>query len=354
MGYRSKIIALMSGASLAALAAPAFAQAADPAAEAAVEEVVVTGSRIARTTFETPTPVTAVTEQQLEAKAASTVVELLRDVPALRPNQIQGGGRSIGVSNFNMRSLGASRTLVLLDGQRLMDTSPVGGFDVNVIPAPLISRVEIVTAGASSVYGSDAVTGVVNVILSNNLDGGKAEFQYGISSRGDQETVTASLALGDTFHEDRGRFLFAASYTDRPEILYQGAPWVGRRRRHPDPQRRLHGHQRPVPATHRAGRDPVADDHGRGDHHHQPGGPQHPVRPQRPAEPVPAGDQRGHRLDAGRRGPDDPARLRRDHPLGQPAERVRPGDLRHHPGHRGADRPAGVPVARGIDEQLQL
>ncbi|MBL8555603.1 MAG: TonB-dependent receptor [Phenylobacterium sp.] len=224
MANRSQFFMLLAGVSAAAVATSAMAQdAAAPAAgEAALDEVVVTGSRIARTTFETPTPVTAISEKQLEAKAASTVVELLRDIPALRPNQIQGGGRSIGVSNFNMRGLGSSRTLVLLDGQRLLDSSPVGGFDVNVIPAPLITRVEIVTAGVSSVYGSDAVTGVVNVILNNKLDGGKADIQYGVSSRGDSETVTASLALGGKFHDGRGRVVFAASYLDRPDILYQG------------------------------------------------------------------------------------------------------------------------------------
>lgn len=222
-----RALMLLAGASAIAFAGPVLAQtaaapAAEPAETSSLDEVVVTGSRIARTTFETPTPVTAVTEKQLEAKAATTVVDLLRDIPALRPNQIQGGGRSIGVSNFNMRGLGPSRTLVLLDGQRLMDSSPVAGFDVNVLPAPLISRMEIVTAGASSVYGSDAVTGVVNVILNSTLEGGKLDAQYNVSTRGDQEQVTASVAFGTRFHEDRGRFVFAASYTDRPDILYQG------------------------------------------------------------------------------------------------------------------------------------
>src|SRR5688500_3809734 len=131
---QSRVLTLLAGVSAIAFAGPALAQATAGTGEAAVDEVVVTGSRIARTTFETPTPVTAVTEKELEAKAATTVVDLLRDIPALRPNQIQGGGRSIGVSNFNMRGLGSSRTLVLLDGQRLMDSSPLAGFDVNVLP----------------------------------------------------------------------------------------------------------------------------------------------------------------------------------------------------------------------------
>lgn len=196
----------------------------------ALEAIVVTGSRIARTgTFETPTPVTAIGAEQLEAKAATTVIDLLRDVPALRPNRISGGGRSIGSSNFNMRSLGPTRTLVLLDGERLMDSSPVGGFDLNVIPAPLIERIDIVTAGVSSVYGSDAVTGVVNVVLNDQLSGGKFDAQYNTSTHGDKESVSTSMAYGGGFAGDRGRFIVAASYLDSPDILYQGARDWGRR-----------------------------------------------------------------------------------------------------------------------------
>ncbi len=257
MGYRSACVILMAGVSAAAIAVPVAAQtapasqasAADTTAPAAAVaggnqtvatpapavstaplaaaspegEVIVTGSRIARSTFQTPTPVTAISEKQLQQKAATTVTDLLADIPALRPNQTQGGGRSIGVSNFNMRSLGASRTLVLLDGQRLMDSSPVGGFDLNVIPAALISRLEIVTAGASSVYGSDAVTGVVNVIIDGKFTGGKIDAQYDISGHGDQKTTSLSGAFGAKFgSDDRGHIVIAASYLDRPNILYQG------------------------------------------------------------------------------------------------------------------------------------
>jgi len=212
---------LFAGASAAATSIPAVAQTTNDES-APVEEVVVTGSRIARTTFETPTPVTSIGEKELKAKAATSVIDLLDDVPALRPNRIAGSGRSIGTSNFNMRSLGASRTLVMLDGQRLMDSSPVGGFDVNVIPAPLLARVDIVTAGASSVYGSDAVTGVVNLVLNNELEGGRVDAQYNVSSHGDKDTRSASVAYGSGFASDRGHMIFAASYVDSPDIFYQG------------------------------------------------------------------------------------------------------------------------------------
>ncbi len=203
-----------------ALHVPALAQTPDPAGAAAVEEIVVTGSRLNRTTFETPTPVTAIGEAALQAKAPTTVMDLLRDIPALRPNYTLSTVTDIGSSRFDMRSLGASRTLVLLDGRRVMDSSPTGGFDMNILPAPLVRRVEIVTAGASSVYGSDAVTGVVNVFMDSNLVGGKLDFQYNIDQRGDNPTYSASGAYGTGFADDRGHFVIAASLYRNPDAIY--------------------------------------------------------------------------------------------------------------------------------------
>lgn len=223
MNYRSHLIGLLSGVSALAVCSPALSQEPPGSDSAAVEEIVITGSRIARSTFETPTPVTVMGQQQLEAKAATSVIDLLRDIPALQPNRTTGSGRNIGVSNFNMRSLGSVRTLVLLDGERLMDSSPVGGFDLNVIPGPLVSRMDIVTAGASSVYGSDAVTGVVNVVLNNDLDGGRVDVQYNNTFRNDKESVAASIAYGTRFAGGRGRLLVSASYLDSPDLLYQGS-----------------------------------------------------------------------------------------------------------------------------------
>ncbi len=185
-------------------------------------------SRIARSTFDTPTPITAIGEEQLEQKAATNVVDLLRDVPALRPNRVNGSGRNIGLSTFNMRSLGSTRTLLLIDGQRVLDSSPVaGGFDINIIPAPLVERLEIVTAGASSVYGSDAITGVVNVILNDNIEGGKIDAQYNISTHGDMSQISVSGIYGLKIG-DRGRVVVAGSYFNTPDIVYQGARDWGR------------------------------------------------------------------------------------------------------------------------------
>lgn len=246
-------IALLAGASVAALCQPVFAEtvnasagnqlaqaeqaapatsvnAAPAAADIEGSEIIVTGSRIARTTFDTPTPVTTIGQAQLEQKAATNVVDLLRDIPELRPNRVQGSGRNIGLSTFNMRSLGSTRTLLLLDGQRVLDSSPVaGGFDINIIPAPLVSRLEIVTAGASSVYGSDAITGVVNVILDDSIKGGKIDAQYNVSTHGDIKQLSLSGIYGLEFGGGRGRVVVAGSYFNTPDIVYQGARDWGRK-----------------------------------------------------------------------------------------------------------------------------
>lgn len=266
MGVWSRSVVLLAGVSTAAMCQPVFAksveatangtqaaslpaeaeatsppqdaapaeqvaqpQEADPTDPAAAADIVVTGSRLARSTFETPTPVTSIGEAQLEAKAATNVTDLLRDVPALRPNRINGSGRNIGLSTFNMRSLGSTRTLLLIDSQRVLDSSPVaGGFDMNIIPAPLVERLEIVTAGASSVYGSDAITGVVNVILNDKIEGGKLDAQYNISTHGDIGQLSVSGIYGLKFGGDRGRVIVAGSYFNTPDIVYQGARDWGR------------------------------------------------------------------------------------------------------------------------------
>ena len=133
-----------------------------------VEEFVVTGSRLAPTTFSTPTPVTSVSVEQLQASAPSTLAEGLKQLPSVIPGggPTAGGGTANGGQNFlNLRGLGASRTLTLLDGHRFISAGPTGQIDTNLLPQGLVSRVDVVTGGASAAYGSDAVSGVINFVL---------------------------------------------------------------------------------------------------------------------------------------------------------------------------------------------
>jgi outer membrane receptor protein involved in Fe transport len=190
-------------------------------------EIVVTGSQIQRSGFQSPTPLTAVSAQELQAKAVVNLSSLQADIPQFRPNQDNAyNAGPIGGSYLDLRSLGRSRTLVLLDGRRLAATSPDGGVDVSTIPAALISRVEVVTGGASAAYGSDAVAGVVNIFLDNDFDGLKAQAQYGQSEYDDNKESSFSAAWGRNFLDDRAHFMVAGEIYKNTGQDSQGTrPW---------------------------------------------------------------------------------------------------------------------------------
>ena len=199
----------------------------DAAAPPEVGEIVVTGSRVNRIGFESPTPVTAITRQELELKAARNVSDLLVEVPALRGNQnSQRNDLPAGASNLDLRGLGSARTLLLVDGRRFASTSPGGGVDVNVLPAPLIKQLEIVTGGASAAYGSDAVSGVVNVSLDNQFKGLKGDVQYGFAEEGGYRERGASLTGGFGFAGDRGNVVLSGEiYRNSGESEQSSRDW---------------------------------------------------------------------------------------------------------------------------------
>jgi outer membrane receptor protein involved in Fe transport len=208
--------ALCGGVSLLALASPALAQQATAPAAAQLEEVVVTGTHI-RDGFTAPTPVTVATAAQLEATTPSTIPDALNKLPQFAGSAISagssngtgGGPPSVYVGSFlSLRSLGPVRTLVLLDGRRVPPTTLNGQVDTNTLPEMLIQRVDVVTGGASAIYGSDAVTGVVNFVLDHKFTGLKAEAQTGISDRGDAPSTKLGIAAGDDIF-DRGHFIWS-------------------------------------------------------------------------------------------------------------------------------------------------
>ncbi|WP_249276377.1 TonB-dependent receptor domain-containing protein [Sphingomonas baiyangensis] len=212
-----------SGVALWALAAgTAQAQTATPADPVAAEqvdqggEIVVTGSRIVRSGFDAPTPVTVLGEERLDQRAITNVGEALNELPSFRPLVTpatqQAAGGNIGARVLDLRGLGATRTLVLLDGKRFVPSTTQGTIDVNLIPSSIVSRTEVVTGGASAAYGSDAVAGVVNFILDRNLQGLRASVQAGISERGDGGNQNVQLAWGSRFADGRGHFMVAAEY----------------------------------------------------------------------------------------------------------------------------------------------
>jgi iron complex outermembrane receptor protein len=211
-------LALLSASSVLALGTAVKAQEAG-----AVEEIVVTGSRIVRDGYQAPTPVTVVATEQLARTAPGSIPDGLNQLPQFASsNGTQNTGNQATRPNsgnyLNLRGLGAIRNLVLLDGQRVPPTSFDGTVDSNVIPQALVQRVDIVTGGASAAYGSDAVSGVINYILDTNYTGIKGTIQKGISGRRDDESFRASIAMGGNFLNDRLHVLFSAEHYDREGI----------------------------------------------------------------------------------------------------------------------------------------
>lgn len=166
------------------------------------EAIVVTGSRIARDGSQAPTPVTVAAADDLSKVAPTSLVAGLAQLPQFSGSATTTSGRSI-IPNLgshgdfvNLHGIGAARTLVLQDGRRIAPTTYTGLVDTAIVPQLLVNRVEVVTAGASSAYGSDAVSGVVNFILDRKFVGLKGLLQGSITSRGDNESYRAGLAYG--------------------------------------------------------------------------------------------------------------------------------------------------------------
>ncbi len=196
--------------------APALAAAAPQTAEQApVEEIVVTGSRIVREGYEAPTPLTVVGAEQLEKAADSNIANMLATMPAITGSALATNSQSglspgaAGLSALNLRSLGTNRVLVLLDGHRAVPSTYAATVDIGAFPQQLVSRVDVVTGGASAVYGSDAVAGVVNFVLDRKFTGVKGELSGGVTNYGDDKNYKAVLSAGFGFAGDRGHVLLS-------------------------------------------------------------------------------------------------------------------------------------------------
>ncbi len=205
----------------AAVLAPSMANAQN-AGDAVVEEdiIIVTGSRIVRPELELANPVVSVSEATIQRSGTTNLTDFLTDVPALigssGSNDNSGSGAGIGATGLNLldlRNLGVDRTLVLVDGRR-----HVGSFagsqavDINLIPNALIERVDVLTGGASAIYGADGVTGVVNFVMKRNFEGLAVDGQAGISEYGDAGQKQLSVTVGRNFGGGRGNVAFAYMY----------------------------------------------------------------------------------------------------------------------------------------------
>ncbi|OYY90222.1 MAG: hypothetical protein B7Y45_08950 [Sphingomonas sp. 28-66-16] len=220
-----------------AATAPAEEPVADEAAgddQTAAEkeaEIVVTGSRVVRNGYNAPTPVSVVTEKEIKAEAPANISDFVNTLPSVRGSSTAANSNGslsnglAGVASVNLRSLGAQRTLVLFDGQRSVASATSGVVDVNTFPQALIERVEIVTGGASSAYGSDAVSGVINFILNKKYTGFKADYEYGVTTYGDGPNHKISLTAGTGFAGGKGHILVSGEYFKQDGIQSIDRAW---------------------------------------------------------------------------------------------------------------------------------
>ena len=188
-----------------------------------LEEVRVTGSRILRRDLDASSPLVTVGSDRFEASGTVALETSLNKLPQFVPSvtqfvtgDIQNTAiNTVGASTINLRGLGANRTLVLLDGRRAMPVNASLVVDINTIPSAAIKRVEIISGGASSTYGADAVGGVVNFILKNDFEGMEFDTQYGITEMGDDQEMRISGLMGGNFADNRGNAMFGVEYFKR-------------------------------------------------------------------------------------------------------------------------------------------
>ncbi len=197
------------------------------------EEIIVTGSRIGRSNLEEFAHISVVSTEQITMSSTQSVGKLLVEMPSVTlqgTNQQTNNGGS-GAVYIDLRNLGSNRTLVLVNGHRFMASSSGGAVDMNNIPVAMIDRVEVLLDGASAAYGSDAVGGVVNIILKDDFEGVAADLSMGTSIGGgigepDGEEITASVTMGTAF--DRGNFMANASYTYRGAVWHRDRAWTAK------------------------------------------------------------------------------------------------------------------------------
>ena len=196
--------------------------------DARIEQVVVTGSRIANSAAQAPTPVTALSHEQLAQLSAQSIPAGLAKLPVFAPvrgsDSVSDGGYQPTGNYLDIYGLGPIRTLVLMNGHRVTSTYYDGTIDINTIPQMLVQRVEVVTGGASAVYGSDAVSGVANFILDKRFEGLKAQVQGGISTWGDARSFRVGVAGGKQLN-DRLHFEWSAEFFNRDIIPVDPRPY---------------------------------------------------------------------------------------------------------------------------------
>lgn len=197
------------------------------AAEPAIASVVVTGSKIARRDYASPSPIVTTPKEVLQESGNVTLEATLNQMPQFTPsgtasNGGQGGGAR---ATLDLRGLGDNRNLILLDGRRMPLSSAFGQVDINTIPQSIVDGIETISGGASAVYGSDAMSGVVNFKTLRKLKGVVLDVQYGNSQKNDARKLSPSLTAGTEFAEGKGYALISLSYDERQGLSGSKRPF---------------------------------------------------------------------------------------------------------------------------------
>jgi iron complex outermembrane recepter protein len=235
MPLKTLVVCMRQALALSLVLTPAAAMAqdpatADPAAAAAtgeeeakeMETVTVTGTRVQSPGTVSNSPISSVTQEDIEKTQPVAVEEFLRAQPAAVPAMGPGmNNGTAGAATLDLRGLGPNRNLVLIDGRRLVPFNLQGVVDTNVVPIAMLERVDIVTGGASAVYGADAITGVVNFVLKRDFEGVEASSAYGVSGDDDAERYRADVVFGANLADYRGNVMFGVGYT-QTDPLRQG------------------------------------------------------------------------------------------------------------------------------------
>lgn len=202
------------------------------ASAAAPVDIIVTGSRIARSSLDAPTPVVGISMEELEESGVTEISELIAEMPAassgINDATVAGNVQNSGLSSVQLRGLGDNRTLVLIDGRRTVSNSAnANRVSTSTMPSIFIDRIEVLTGGTSSIYGSDAVAGVVNIITTDRR-GLSMNVRGGMSEHGDGEELTIEGRWGTRFADRRGYFAIAGTYDRDWGIMGRDRDWVSR------------------------------------------------------------------------------------------------------------------------------
>src|SRR5688572_2485831 len=225
MNHRNLRTAMRFGllpAGIAIALAPAFASAQEGGQQEAttLDKIEVTGSRIRQVDIETAAPVLQINRQDIENQGFQSVADILQNItaagsPAISRTSPLSSGEAVGGQYIDLRNLGANRTLILVNGKRLGITND-GLQDVASIPAAMVERVEVLKDGASTVYGSDAIAGVVNIITRKNFEGAEANAYFGQYGQGDGQREVYDFVMG--FAGDKGSLTAGVEYSKEDPV----------------------------------------------------------------------------------------------------------------------------------------